>query len=75
MPVEVVLDRRLSMTAIRLYGMLRRGHSLEEVATMMNANIEHLRRAERALIRLGYIERVVTRRRSASDVFYNFPET
>lgn len=74
MPVEVVLDRRLSMTAIRLYGMLRCGHSLAEVAAMMNANIEHIRRAERALIRFGYIERVVTRRRGASDVFYNFPE-
>lgn len=74
MPVDVVLDRRLSITSVRLYGMLRQGHSIPEVASILNANVDHIRRAERALIRFGYIERVVTRRAGVSDVCYNFPD-
>lgn len=75
MPIEVVLDRRLSITCIRLYGVLRRGHSLSEAAALINGNIEYIKRAERTLIRYGYLEKIVTRRSSGRDDYYNFPES
>jgi hypothetical protein len=72
MPTQVVLDQRLSITCIRLYGLLRCGHSLDEAVVLMKANIQYLRRAERTLIRCGYIERVETRRSTGRDDSYNF---
>ena len=74
MPVDVVLDRRLSITCIRLYGILRCGHSLHEAAELMKQNFEHLRRAERALIRFGYVQRVSIRSADGRDDSYTFLE-
>jgi hypothetical protein len=71
-PVDVVLDRRLSITCIRLYGILRCGHSLHEAANFMEQNVEHVRRAERALIRYGYVERVSIRSACGRDDSYTF---
>jgi hypothetical protein len=73
-PVDVVLDRRLSITSIRLYGILRCGHSLYKAAELMKQNVDHLRRAERALIRYGYVQRVSIRSAGGRDDSYRFLE-
>ena len=53
---ELALDERASPIAVRLYLLLRDGKSLGDAATALGRNLTWLRRYERQLRELGYIE-------------------
>ncbi len=53
---EIVHDARVSPTAVRLYLILRDGRTLEAAATALGRSTHWLKRYERQLRDLGYIE-------------------
>ena len=53
---ELARDGRVNHTAVRLYVLLRNGSSLDAAATALGCTTEWIRRYERQLRDLGYIE-------------------
>jgi hypothetical protein len=53
---EIARDNRVSPTAVRLYVLLRAGNSLDAAATALKRSTDWLKRYERLLRDLGYIE-------------------
>jgi predicted ArsR family transcriptional regulator len=53
---ELALDARVGTLGVRLYLLLKSGKSLDEAATALGKSTEWLKRFERRLRNLGYIE-------------------
>jgi hypothetical protein len=70
---EIALDDRVSPTAVRLYLLLRNGKSLDAAATAMGRNVEWMKRYERQLRDLGYIEVHLVQTRGKRRKKYAFP--
>jgi hypothetical protein len=70
---EIALDDRVSPTAVRLYLLLRNGKSLDAAATAMGRSTDWLKRYERQLRDLGYLEVHDVRTRGQRRKVYAFP--
>ncbi len=53
---SIALDERVTPTAVRLYLLLRDGKSLDDAATALGRSTDWLKRYERQLRDLGYLE-------------------
>jgi len=70
---EIAFDDRVSPTAMRLYVLLRNGTSLEAAATALGRSTAWLKRYERQLCSLGYLEINTVRSAKGRDRRYTFP--
>jgi hypothetical protein len=71
---EIAFDERVGPTAFRLYVMLRNGATLDAAAAAMQRNPDWLKRHERALRDLGYLEiHEVRSAHGRRDRHYKFP--
>jgi hypothetical protein len=68
----IALDDRVSPTAVRLYLLLRNGKTLDDAATALGRTTDWLKRYERQLCDLGYLEVHTVRARGQRERRYVF---
>ena len=69
----IALDERVSPIAVRLYLLLRNGKTLDAAATALGRSTGWMKRYERQLRDLGYIEVHDVRTRGQRRTLYTFP--